>query len=126
LGTVSGNITILPWHMPLSTVVEPSIVSIYDPVWYPEDFSPFIKNMIFYLSIWRWLLYVYEDTIRIAVWYAKNHIAWWSKSLIEKHHVLEQQLIALRTQADLEDINNHLDEIKQIKAEIKLYSIMND
>ncbi|MCS6983092.1 MAG: hypothetical protein NZL83_02805 [Candidatus Absconditabacterales bacterium] len=122
LGTVIGDITILPGHEPFTTIVEPSLLTCSDVAGLDASVMGIVKDGILRCTVGKGLLYVVDNTISLAVSVAYYSLRESRAALSQRFMQLEKDLISLRAGGDIEDINSHLDEIKHVKAQLALYS----
>lgn len=126
--TENGEIWVLPWHIPLSTVVKPGIVKITlhstekDKILKSTDFL-FDDNQDIVLSVWRWLLFVDGETILVVTSAATTSPQQSEELLLKNKENLEKQISDLKNHGSIEDLEKALLDLQKIHADLKLYQM---
>jgi len=119
LPTEAGQIWILPWHIPLVSVVRPWIVKFIPKDQLNKDEFIFEQEWV-NMSVWRWL--VFTDwrnvilTVSKTVTKPENTI-----EVLEKmKEELKKQIEKLKAKGQLQELDKALLMMQTIEAEIKL------
>lgn len=117
--TEGGEITILPDHQPLATVVIPWILKL-KPAQVPEDTGFVIDQGTIAISVSKGLMFVDGEKILVTTTAA-------TKSPTESEEVLEsmqiemkQKLDAIRVSGNQEDIEEAITNLEKITADLRL------
>lgn len=118
--TLSGQITILPWHQPLVTVAMTGLVQIVPPEIDDTLLNKYIvSNKIINLSISQWVLEVRENTVNIVTSQATTKIE--SLELLEQNRKeLTAKLESMQTEQNSDNYEDILNDIQKIDADIRL------
>lgn len=122
--TESGDITILPDHMPLVSVIKPWLMTIWPS---DKDFSK-NQNFIFSdekitVSLSKWMVYVDGKSISVVTSIATSSPEWNEDSLNEMKKDLEDKIVELKKQWSIEEIERSLIKLEKIRADIKLVQL---
>ena len=119
LPTEIGDVTVLPWHAPMVTVLKPGIMRIVPAKEVSTNEFIFTKNTIS-LSISKWMAFVDGKIVRVVTAVATTSLAETEKELESKKTKLEEEIKQLRKMWSLEDIEKSLIQLEKINADIKL------
>jgi F0F1-type ATP synthase epsilon subunit len=118
--TEAWEITILPWHEPLSTVVRGGLLKIL-PSDVPATDNDFIEhNGTILISVSKWLLLVDWQSILITTSVATASLQESEEILQTMKKNLEDDLKHIRTQWSVEDIEKVVMNLEKISADLKL------
>ena len=124
--TESGDITVLPGHMPLVSVVKPWLVTIWPT---EQDFT---KNEKFIfsdekitVSISKWMVYIDWKNISVVTSIATSNPEWDENTLTSMKQELEEKIIELKKQWSIEEIERSLIKLEKIRADIQLVKLKN-
>jgi F-type H+-transporting ATPase subunit epsilon len=118
--TEAGEITLLPNHEPLSTVVRGGLVKIV-PMSLPEATHDFIeRNGVIIISVSKWLLLVDGENVLITTSVATSSLQETEEILETMKRQLEADLKHIRTQWTVEDIEKVVMNLEKISADLKL------
>lgn len=127
LPTESWEIWILPWHIPLTSVVKPGIVKIFinedHKDWFLKDKDFLYDNWCISLSVSKWLLFVDWDNVIVASSAASSSPKESSEILLEMKSNLEHEIQQLRAKWSIEDLEKALINLQKIDADLKLYKM---
>ncbi len=116
--TEAGYIWILPWHVPLVSVVKPGILK-FKPIDNPEDDFIFEDEYV-HITVSKGLIMVDWDNIVITT--SKSVVSpTESKEILEKMRKdLEKQIEELKAKWSIEEIEKAMINLQTIEAELKL------
>lgn len=125
--TESWEIWVLPWHIPLTSVVKPWIVKIYineeHKDWFLNGKDFLFENGCINLSISKWLLFVDWESIIIATSAASSSPKESFEILSNMKSNLEHEIQQLRAKWSIEDLEKALMNLQKIDADLKLYKM---
>ncbi len=119
--TETGQITILPNHIPLVTTLKPGLVSVV-PEKTPEGQFIFSQNSIS-MSVSKGMVFVDGKIVRIVTAVATTSPAESWEKLRKMKTVLEDQIKILKQKGSIEEIEKSLIQLEKINADIKLERI---
>ena len=120
--TESGDITVLPGHMPLVSVVKPGIVTIW-PSEKNSDNTFVFSDEKASVSVSKGMLYVDGKNISIVTSAATTSPEDSSTVLRDMKKSLEEKIAELKKQGSIEEIERSLIKLEKIRADIKLAQI---
>lgn len=123
LPTESWEIWILPWHIPLVSIIKPWIVRIV-----PEqiDNNPFIKDSEyifeneFSLTVSKWLIFVDWQNITVTVSSSDSSPDNSEQELQRMKENLAKQVEQLKLQWSIEEMDKIMISLQKIDADLKL------
>ena len=117
--TEVGEITILPWHQPLASVVNAWLIKIF-PVDAPEDGEYIMDQGAITVSVSRGMVFLDGETILVTITAA-------TKSPEESAEVLEKmredmvaELEKIRVEGNQEDLEQAMINIEKVTADLRL------
>ncbi len=123
--TESWEIWILPWHIPLVSVVKPWIVKIN--LEEPTKYEHIIKDSDFLyqdeelkMSVSKWLVFVDWENITITVSSTISSNKNDEELLLKMKQDLEKEIQELKLKWSIEDMERVLIDIQKISADLKL------
>lgn len=122
--TEEWEIWVLPWHMPLSSVVTPWIVKVTarkadKDMLRERDFL--FKDDNLFVSVSRWLVFVDWESV-VIVTSAATKTPWESQEVLEKMKKdLEKNITTLRAKWSIEDLEKAVINLQKVSADLKLF-----
>lgn len=121
--TEVGEITILPWHQSMTTMVVPSIIKI-TPSQVPE--SGFIIDQgIIAISIGKWLCQIIWEEITVLTSISITNSSEQKEVLESMKQKMEEQIAHIKTEWTLEELEQALIEMEKIWAELRIAKLKN-
>ncbi len=122
--TERGQITILPHHQPLVSVVVPGIVKIgVEDQELKKKFWISEQEEDIFLSVSKWVLYVDGENVYILTSAASADVKQKLEVLEKMKQELEEELRKLKSKGSVEEIEKALINLQKISADIKLYKL---
>lgn len=123
--TESWEIWVLPWHIPLVSVVKPWIVKLLledntDNNSFIKDSDFLFENDFLNISVSKWLVYIDWDNIVLAVSSGDSSIDNTEEELENMKRNLENQIEKIKTTWNIEDMEKIMVQIQKISADLKL------
>lgn len=123
--TESWEIWVLPWHIPLVSVVKTWIVKLLledntDNNSFIKDSDFLFENDFLNISVSKWLIYVDWDNIVLAVSSWDSSIENTEEELENMKRNLENQIERIKTNWNIEDMEKIMVQIQKISADLKL------
>ena len=128
ISTENGYIWILPWHVPLTTVVKPWIAKITVPAEKKEhlvkssDFL-FDENEDIIISVSKWLLFLDWESILVTTSAATTNPWESEEALLTSKQSLEKNIEELKAKWSLEDMEKAFMDLEKIHADLKLFKM---
>lgn len=122
--TFVWEITILPWHIPLATVLKAWVIKIYplqaEKHNLPKEMDFLFENDAIQISLWQWIAYIdWENILLLTTWLNLNSEK--KQELLDKmKNQLEKQIIEAKTKWSIEEIEKSLINLQKIDADMKL------
>jgi len=125
--TVSGEIGILPHHIPLTSIIVPWVVKIlpqgkHDIAFVESATFLFDDDMII-LSVGKWILYLDGDTVELLVDTASIHVESDKKILEQMKSDQEKEIEQIKIKWDIDEIEKAYLSLHKIHANLKLHNI---
>lgn len=121
LPTENGQITLLPWHMPLVSVVKPGLISISLAKKESQNLADFVVNdNTITLSVAKGIVYVSHDKINLVASSATTKPTLTTEELQQKKDELQAEIQKLKAEGSIEKIEESLIQLEKIKADMKL------
>lgn len=125
--TMSGDVWILPHHVPLSSIIKPWIVRILPKDQKAEEFVKWTKflfeNDEITLSVGKWLLYLDGQHVVLLVNTATTKPLSDEKALEEMKQTMEKDIEQIKLKWDIEEIEKAFLSLQKITADLKLYKM---
>lgn len=125
--TEAWEIGILPWHIPLVSVVSPGIVKFLPLVQPTHDMikdSDFLfENDEMNISVSKWLVYVDWENILLVVSASTTSPKQSEEILLKMKKELEEEIEKLKIHWSIEDIEKVLISLQKITADLKLIKL---
>jgi len=124
LPTETGEITILPWHQPLTSVVKPGIVSFVPagPIW---DGDYIVVDGRVQVSVSRGLVLVDGASVVITTSAATMSPAESAEVLQQMKADMATELEKIRDDGNAEDIEKALENMAKVEADLRLVKLKN-
>jgi F0F1-type ATP synthase epsilon subunit len=117
--TLDGEIWILPWHHPLSTIVKPGILEILS-VDKLENTDFLLDDWKINISISKWILFVSEENILLLVSSVTVNPKNTEKELIDMKESLSKEIELAKSRWSIEEIEKKMINLQKILADLKL------
>ncbi|USN54515.1 MAG: hypothetical protein H6765_08420 [Candidatus Peribacteria bacterium] len=117
--TEGGELTILPGHMPLSTVVKAGLVLIY-PAQLPADTGYVIAQGVIHVAVSRGLLFVDGEQIIMTTSAATTSPKESTEVLTKMQQDMTLQLEKIKVEGSKEDFEKALVNLEKITADLRL------
>lgn len=119
--TESGEITILPDHQPLTTIVKSWVASFVtqDPVW--DDYI--VVDNKAQISLGKWLLMVDGETIVITTSAATTSPEESSEVLEKMKEQMTKDLEKIKDDGNAEELEKALENMAKVEADLKLVKL---
>lgn len=121
LPTEIWDVIILPGHAPMVTALKPWIITLI-PTWKIKNKDFITSKDWISISISKWMVFVNDQIIKIVTtlnpWTNKTE-----RQLKEEKSKLEKKVRELRMSWSLEEIENTLNELEKINADLKLKTL---
>ncbi len=121
--TYSWEITILPWHQPLSSVIKTWVVSFETTEDVGEGFVV-TQNKV-NISVSKWILLVDGENVLLTTSAATSSPTQTQEVLQNMSSQMEEDLAKIRDEGNAEDLEKALENMEKIQADIKLIKLRN-
>lgn len=124
LPSENGEITILPQHAPMVSVIRPGIVTIRPTERHTDTQSAFIfENETIKMTVSKGMIYVDGHSISVVTSAASS---WLQKDIDALHSMkkdLQEKIAILKKKGSIEEIERSLIKLQKIQADIQLSQI---
>lgn len=117
--TLAGEITVLPDHIPLTSVIKPGLVRI-TPEQLPEETGFMIMQGEIHLSVSKGLLFVDGSSLIITTSAATTTPEESAEVLKQMQQEMEAQLEKIRVEGSVEDVEKALINLQKVNADLRL------
>ena len=119
--TEVGEITILPWHQPLSTIVLPGLLRVYLDPSYDGDTTDLVMDAgAVVISVSKWLMMTDGAQTTITTSLATTSLSESEEVLQQMKADMEASLATIRETGNAEDLEVALANMDKINADIRL------
>ena len=119
--TEVGEITILPWHQPLSTIVLPGLLRVYLDPSYDGDTTDLVMDAdAVVMSVSKWLMMTDGAQTTITTSLATTSLSESEEVLQQMKADMEASLATIRETGNAEDLEVALANMDKINADIRL------
>ena len=120
--TESGEITVLPNHQPLTSVVKPWILSL-EPVEMPtgDDYVVVGKNI--HISLAKWLIFVDGKNVVITTSAATKTPAESAEVLATMQSQMQETLEKIKVEWSVEDLEKAMINLQKVTADLRLVKL---
>ena len=124
LPTQTGEITVLPGHQPLSSVLKPGIVS-FVPQGSLGEWDYIVVDGKVQLSVSRWLVLVDGSSVVITTSAATMSPAESAEVLQQMKTDMTTELEKIRADGNADDIEKALENMAKVEADLRLVKLKN-
>ncbi len=121
--TEGGDITVLPNHMPLVSVVKPGVMSIWPAEQHKETDQFVFNDETIHISLSKGMIYVDGKNVSVVTAIATASPEENTNTLKTMKKDLENKIVALKKEGSIEEIERSLIKLEKIRADIKLATI---
>lgn len=125
LPTESGEITILPGHVPIVTALKPGVIKIVPHGQHSNSIEYIISKNAINISVGKGMAFIDGKIVRVVTATATTSIKEGEEGLHKRKWELEEQIKQLRKKGSIEEIEKSLIKLEKINADIKLERIKN-
>lgn len=118
LPTGIGEITVLPWHQPLSTVLQSWVISITTDSDLPEEFI--VHEWQVRISVSKWLVMVDGENIIITTSVGVTSASESEEVLAAMKSKLEEELEAIKVEGNKEELEAALMNLEKVTADLRM------
>ena len=120
-----GEITILPWHQPLATIVQSGVVSFV-----PQNKDAIDEKMVWsedqvIIAVWAWLAHVDGSRITVTTSVTSTSPSESKEILATMKADLENQLEALKVEGNDADIEQAIQNLDKVTADLRVAKLKN-
>ncbi len=121
--TEAGEITVLPGHASLTSVVRPGLMRIR-PQTMPEDTADYVvRDGEMVVSLSKWLLIVDKESILITTSAATKNPQETEEVMLQMKQKMEEELKRIRQDGSIEDIEHIVVNLEKITADLRLVKL---
>lgn len=122
LPTEEGEITVLPGHQPLSSVVKPWLVSFVSED--PQDTEEYIVDKgVVTLSVSKWIVFVDGNSIIVTTSAATKSPEESAEVLQQMKKDMEATLEKIKVEGSVEDLEKAMVNLQKVSADIRLVKL---
>jgi len=120
--TEEGEITVLPWHQPLSSVVKPWLVSFVSND--EHDTQEFIiDNGVVTISVSKWVIFVDGENVIITTSAATTSPEESAEVLAQMQADMEATLEKIKVEWSVEDLEKAMINLQKVTADLRLVKL---
>lgn len=118
LPTEIGEITILPWHQPLSTVLQPWVISVVTAADLWDDFI--VHEWQVKISVSKWLVMIDGENIVVttSVWVTSSSQS--QEVLSSMKSKLEEELEAIKVEGNKAELEAAIMNLEKVTADLRM------
>lgn len=117
--TEAGEITVLPNHQPLASVVKAGLVKIF-PSQLPEDEEYVIDQWVITISVSKWMVFVDGTNVILTTTAATKSPEESEEVLAKMKEEMEIELEKIRVEWNEEDIEQAIINLEKVTADLRL------